>query len=1468
ARLAYHGFAYNRGMPTAVSKYGKNGGLLGTTSFDYYQGGAFAGLLKSVTTLLGGVTTYHYKLNNVPLNSTPGIALERVVAAAVTIDPSAVDQDPVNIRFDYQGGSVGVRGFSGFAEIRVINNRGGYTKYEYTTASTSVPLLTSVSVWDSAGKLLQRNQRVFEWGGVNSDKYALKQVINELHGASANSKTTRGFEREWNFDRDRAEGITYYGQTEYDSQRGRFRSMYPEDDMRVELEYRADLPALGKFNLLRSWSAFDAATTKLAETIYLYDANGFVREEQEFDNTHGSYLTTQYRHSSLGDLERASAGGHTVSYNWTDGFLKSQVVAPGTLDLTVQYDYEPESRLLQKVTQPSGVHLSIERDEFFRLERQLVLNSDETHSSAFFAASYDIPNRRASFTASGITNWYALDGFGGAIKASEDTSVAGQFPSQAAHFDAGGLLARITTPNYLSDGRTLNSGEVFSQHGVTYNYDDNNRLLGFSPDTAGDGLGPWSVLHEASGAFGSPSPNPQGSVVEGPLGKKSESGVFSNRAYAKIGEGSEELSFNLTLHPFESRLADMQANSFVTNYNSLGLVTSHDLPKNAPASIEYDQNGVLYRVRFASGKETEYGFDPVGRLRSIAYRDATTSQSDQYLYFWDAPLVSGLTVAQGQLSGIVGPYDAIEFGYDDFGRVQNIVHHHLDGQLITRSFGVEYDALTGQVARILYPPEAIGGTVAVDYLYDDQGRERLISSPSLLTRVAGGVVRSVEERNADGVIKHVQIPIYHLEELISFSATSSLVENRKLLQSGSLLDEIQYTYDERNLTQRERVTGSNSTTDTFDTYDTRNFLQHYTRQRGTGTPTSYSIGRDGLGRQTAEPERDITYYYQTGSTHPYAPDGVQAGGTNYDWDYNVDRQITQARGPERGDNLALEYGPDTEVARVTNQAGDTLTLARGVLGDVVKLEVRDVTGNLKLRRRKFLLGMYLEHSEPLQGTTATIKLYGEGTTGGHGPVAKLLYDINASFGDGGGELGDPGGNQPHDPPTGRKKPVPPVVPLPLKCGNGRIDPGEQCDGNTNTCLHPLNSTCVKCQCVEPAGPPPRKVIITIAPGDVDDQGIWYTEGTAPRSQSELEMELFSSVGFDLELTSPCDRMILIQFKLHQMRSSLGSRWWDFVRGLNYESVRQLAKYGLRSSSCRAKEQGYPCHKADCFACSFQGLAGMHRSIAWDEQGAAYAAAQSEGWGLCDWLQTGLDAAGCFDPTPICDGINGLIYAARGMWADAGISSASMIPFIGDFSKTGRACTRGSSLVGEVVIKEIYHADDVVDLVRQTRRNRLDVVLGSSSRELMDYRDYAKQIGGAVLDVPDDVWSSLNKADRLALNRSFMEYTNPSAAYHLYTPGNAGMQGLRETIAKAPNGYTLREVVWAGQHGRWVWGKGKRLYQLNRTNIDAATGFPKQLLREFPELKNMLDKGIVRFDPFNPFGTGPAPNVPVTIKIFP
>jgi hypothetical protein len=83
--------------------------------------------------------------------------------------------------------------------------------------------------------------------------------------------------------------------------------------------------------------------------------------------------------------------------------------------------------------------------------------------------------------------------------------------------------------------------------------------------------------------------------------------------------------------------------------------------------------------------------------------------------------------------------------------------------------------------------------------------------------------------------------------------------------------------------------------------------------------------------------------------------------------------------------------------------------------------------------------------------------------------------------------------------------------------------------------------------------------------------------------------------------------------------------------------------------------------------------------------------------VADWLyqgiHTGLDIAGIFDPTPICDTLNAAGYAGealsgQGGWVNAGFSAMAIVPYMGDIGKAGKYAGKS-----KIVRKGIYEFVD-------------------------------------------------------------------------------------------------------------------------------------------------------------------------------
>ncbi len=192
----------------------------------------------------------------------------------------------------------------------------------------------------------------------------------------------------------------------------------------------------------------------------------------------------------------------------------------------------------------------------------------------------------------------------------------------------------------------------------------------------------------------------------------------------------------------------------------------------------------------------------------------------------------------------------------------------------------------------------------------------------------------------------------------------------------------------------------------------------------------------------------------------------------------------------------------------------------------------------------------------------------------------------------------------------------------------------------------------------------------------------------------------------------------------------------------------------------------------------------------------------------DLVQIGLSVAGIFDPTPISDGLDGLISLFRGDLLGAGISAVSMIPYIGDAAKLGKL-----GKFAETIAK-------AVDLAKA------DAAFAATIKPVLD------KIASALKHVPLD---SLPKPAREAIEsmkRKLDEFGAPAAKRGVddvapgavkVTPDAKGLiNGLHNAGANAP-----RFDKWVADGGTVRFDKATDTYVYSKS-IETSTQGTKQV----------------------------------------
>ena len=167
----------------------------------------------------------------------------------------------------------------------------------------------------------------------------------------------------------------------------------------------------------------------------------------------------------------------------------------------------------------------------------------------------------------------------------------------------------------------------------------------------------------------------------------------------------------------------------------------------------------------------------------------------------------------------------------------------------------------------------------------------------------------------------------------------------------------------------------------------------------------------------------------------------------------------------------------------------------------------------------------------------------------------------------------------------------------------------------------------------------------------------------------------------------------------------------------------------------------------------------------------------------DLVQIGLSVAGIFDPTPISDGVDGVISLFRGDWLGAGISAVSMIPYIGDAAKLGKL-----GKFAETVAK-------AVDLAKA------DAAFAAAIKPALD------KIGDALAHVPLDALPKPARDALESMKRKIDELDAPPARPGDVPPGAVNVvpdaKGLINGVHNAgPN---------APRFDKWIEGGGSVRY---------------------------------------------------------
>ena len=186
--------------------------------------------------------------------------------------------------------------------------------------------------------------------------------------------------------------------------------------------------------------------------------------------------------------------------------------------------------------------------------------------------------------------------------------------------------------------------------------------------------------------------------------------------------------------------------------------------------------------------------------------------------------------------------------------------------------------------------------------------------------------------------------------------------------------------------------------------------------------------------------------------------------------------------------------------------------------------------------------------------------------------------------------------------------------------------------------------------------------------------------------------------------------------------------------------------------------------------------------------------------ILDLTQMALDIAGIVDPTPISDGVSGVISLFRGDWLGAGISLASMIPYVGDLAKAGKlpkvlkSIERAIEIAGKdakfaerlrPVLQKLKGALDAVPLEKlpgpvrrplEAMKKKIDDFFSAARKE----DNFVGEVRGKRVELPGVKTENFNyvKRDRVQYDQLRRDFDNHGRADFLKRLGSSKEKELR------------------------------------------------------------------------------------------
>ena len=648
----------------------------------YINEASKTGLLKTITSSIGGNTTIDYKastaFNNTGTDSLSDIGFSVWVVDSITEHNGLNNEHLVNqtTLFNYSGGmyDYGDRDFRGFANVTEFNSEIARINHLFhQNDGRKGREFEREIINHTDGALFLKES--FEWEATTTNDTHKVVLIKEnsslFEGSAASPKVTE---------------VTYkyddYGNIIQKTSEGDLDSSGDERYEYFDFVYNTTVWIVATAKKYTLYEDSTDNSTKVRESKYSYDGlsfgviplRGSVTEEEEVLNT-GSNPVTTFGYDTYGNLDKTTdANGHISEQIYglrdtTFTFIDQEINARG--NITNNWFDLGTGNLLSTVD-ANGFNTSFTYDQFGRIDKEIRPLDSETYPTKNFTYLSDgvapeiirVQQREQSGTTNTFDTYNVQDGLGNTIQ----TKSEGENDKQIVEDTYYDNLSRVRTISnkYLTDttvGYTSPSSSVDKTH---IRYDVLDRTLQIdNPD-------------------GTERTFTYNHWTETQFDENSNYKVFTRDAYGQIStvieanEGENyTTTYDYTIAEELTNITDNEGNKFTFVYDTLGrraLMVDPDL-----GTWEYMYDGVdnLIQTNDFRSIITSFTYDELDRIT----KKSTANEAFNYVY--DSPTA-------GTLSSVFSANFARNYTYDDRLRVIQ-ESKNISGTVYTLTFN--YDAL-------------------------------------------------------------------------------------------------------------------------------------------------------------------------------------------------------------------------------------------------------------------------------------------------------------------------------------------------------------------------------------------------------------------------------------------------------------------------------------------------------------------------------------------------------------------------------------------------------------------------------------------------------------------------------------------------------------------------------------------------------------------------------------------------------